>query len=377
MPGVLNPRDTDASSIIRPTHVASSPTERRWYVDGGKLYGQDLNALIAQIRTAADFYSIPDTEGDDTVLQQIFQKFLPLAGGILSGDVNVQLGGGGAINIVVQAEGNARFIAHRFSSNATGPLLQLRKSRGTIASPAAIAQNDQMGNIDWMGKADASTDVTGARLQTIGIAVTPSATNMEARLLLSVVPAASVSLSELARWDHATGYSMYGANPVIDQNRHFRLRSYTIATLPSASPAGQLIRISDMGDGAIATSDGSTWLPRVGGTYTPSVVGVSNVGSPSIGVHQYQRNGKVVTVSGRTNVALAGAAASSFRISLPFASDFTHESQCAGGGAALESAATKALAVTADTTNNEVLISWFASGAEVLNAYYSFTYLIA
>jgi hypothetical protein len=65
---------------------------------------------------------------------------------------------------------------------------------------------------------------------------------------------------EAVRIDHSAGLSMFGANPVIDQNRHFRLRSYTIATLPSASPAGQTIYCSDLGGGGgQLNSDGTSW----------------------------------------------------------------------------------------------------------------------
>ena len=44
------------------------------------------------------------------------------------------------------------------------------------------------------------------------------------------------------------------------QSRHFRLRSYTIAGLPSASPAGQMIFCSDLGGGGgQLNSDGTSW----------------------------------------------------------------------------------------------------------------------
>jgi hypothetical protein len=51
-----------------------------------------------------------------------------------------------------------------------------------------------------------------------------------------------------------------GSTVVIDSNRIFRLRSYTVATLPSASPAAQLIYVSDgTSNKRLAVSDGTNW----------------------------------------------------------------------------------------------------------------------
>ena len=73
-------------------------------------------------------------------------------------------------------------------------------------------------------------------------------------------PPGSATRSEMARLDHANGLSMFGANPVIDQNRHLRLRAYTIAGLPLASPAGQMVYCSDLGGGGgQLNSDGTNW----------------------------------------------------------------------------------------------------------------------
>lgn len=60
----------------------------------------------------------------------------------------------------------------------------------------------------------------------------------------------------------AEGHVALGSrtNIVIDTNRHHRLRSYTVATLPSASPAGQTIYVSDgSSNRRLAVSDGSNW----------------------------------------------------------------------------------------------------------------------
>lgn len=46
----------------------------------------------------------------------------------------------------------------------------------------------------------------------------------------------------------------------LSHNSHLRLRTYTFATLPSASPAGQMIYVSDLTGGAEPCfSDGTSW----------------------------------------------------------------------------------------------------------------------
>jgi hypothetical protein len=47
---------------------------------------------------------------------------------------------------------------------------------------------------------------------------------------------------------------------VITASRHPLLRSYTVAGLPAASPAGQLIYVADgASNKRLAVSDGSNW----------------------------------------------------------------------------------------------------------------------
>ena len=51
-----------------------------------------------------------------------------------------------------------------------------------------------------------------------------------------------------------------GANVVIDANRHVYLRSYTVGTLPTASPAAQTVYVSNgTTNKRLAVSDGTNW----------------------------------------------------------------------------------------------------------------------
>lgn len=79
------------------------------------------------------------------------------------------------------------------------------------------------------------------------------------RWTIELIPNGSTTIAEVGALDHANGLSLFTV-PVIDASRHFRLRSYTIATLPSASPAGQMIYCSDLGGGGgQLNSDGTVW----------------------------------------------------------------------------------------------------------------------
>lgn len=54
--------------------------------------------------------------------------------------------------------------------------------------------------------------------------------------------------------------NMGGTNNVIDAARAFQLRSYTVATVPTASPAGRTVYVSNESGGAVqAFSDGTSW----------------------------------------------------------------------------------------------------------------------
>lgn len=147
----------------------------------------------------------------------------------------------------------------RYENSASAAIQTFNRSRGTKASKSALNQSDIIGTTRYKGRGS-SADVTAASWSWSITEPTPSDAAMGARFSLSMCAVGSASLTEFWRGEHATGLSMFGANVVIDQNRHFRLRSYTVAGLPSASPAGQMVFASDDGAGVIAVSDGSNWV---------------------------------------------------------------------------------------------------------------------
>jgi hypothetical protein len=172
--------------------------------------------------------------------------------------INIQkTGSGNVAHITVAGEAGVSLATQRYSGDGVGSNIVLYKARGTIASPAAVTQNATLGSVVWEGHT--GTDfVISASLRVDTVASPPSPTDMESRVICMAVPPGSVSNTELWRFDHATGFSMFGANPVINQNRHFRPRQYAAASLP-AQNSGDMIASSDV-VAATLVSDGTEWL---------------------------------------------------------------------------------------------------------------------
>lgn len=173
---------------------------------------------------------------------------------LMSGRAIAVVNSGTSSNFAALGEGTVNFTFMDFVTSAAGPNLSFQKARGTIAAPAVPALNDQIGRIQFGGITNLVSPFGG----TIGIRITgtiietgtvgPSA--MGSQLVFSCCPIGSATLSEVMRLEAGTGLSMFGANPVIDQNRAHRLRSTTIAAAIAPSVAGNLFYHSDAQGGA-------------------------------------------------------------------------------------------------------------------------------
>lgn len=172
------------------------------------------------------------------------------------------IGQGSAVNNIVWQFAN---------SNGSGSFVT-RKSRGTVASATYPIQNDQTGSINFtMG--DLTTNVINAQIRAFVIEPTPTSSAGGGRVTLELAPLGGTSRVEVERWEAATGLSMYGANQVIDNNRLYRLRIYTVATLPTAVE-GAIAYISD----ATLTTITGLGLAPTGGGANKSPVYADNVG---------------------------------------------------------------------------------------------------
>lgn len=111
------------------------------------------------------------------------------------------------------------------------------------------------------------------------------------------------------------------------------------------------------------------------GTYTPSVTGVTNVAAITASVIYYQRSLSKVRVFGRVAVDPTTTGTTTYRMSLPIASDFTVSYQLAGmtwrTGANDEYGA-----VEGDATNNEATITYTATATTNHFIHIFFEYVI-
>jgi len=166
-------------------------------------------------------------------------------------------GDGGTYTLTQRADGGCQYLIERCDATQNAGNFTFRKARGTISSRAAVTMNDQAftlvgqayGGAGYLNTFNLFCQVTEP---------TPGTTAMGSRAVLQVTPLGSTTLTEIMRWEHATGLSMFGANPVIGPNRHFWLREYASASLPSATQSSMLASSSDIPGGAI-TSDGTGW----------------------------------------------------------------------------------------------------------------------
>jgi hypothetical protein len=167
--------------------------------------------------------------------------------------------GGTSNSFSVRGEGFNSVISQRSSTDAAAPQFRFTKSRGTIVSPTVVVTNDVLGDLFWYGRGNTAFK-EGARIAAQVKAATPSDTDMQSDMVFYTTAAGATAATEVTRINNDAGLSMFGANPVIDANRHHQLRSYTVATLPSAATAGQFIYVSDESGGATpAFSDGTNW----------------------------------------------------------------------------------------------------------------------
>lgn len=118
-----------------------------------------------------------------------------------------------------------------------------------------------------------------------------------------------------------------------------------------------------------------TSLPTIAaGTYTPTLTNVTNLDASTAYQAQYIRVGATVTVSGKVDVDPTAAAATELGISLPVASNFGANEDCAG--VAHQQAAQEGGAISADTANDRASLQFLATGTTNRTLYFTFTYQI-
>lgn len=187
---------------------------------------------------------------------------------------------------------SSRVLFDNYWSSAGGANVTFRKARGTGAAPSAIQSGDQIMNIAAFGYGATAysagtrggfvVDTTQTWTDTVQgtqiyfFACTAGGT---ANLTMLRLVDGHVRLGDTGVVDLQMG----GANTVIDTDRLFRLRSYTVAALPTPGTAGRMAWASNCrvfngagtqegaaaGTGGLVTDNGTAW--KIAGTNVTAV----------------------------------------------------------------------------------------------------------
>jgi len=144
-------------------------------------------------------------------------------------------------------------------------------------------------------------------------------------------------------------------------------------TLTDAPVAG-----TDAANKAYVDSVAAGGVAVSSGTYTPTITAVDNCTLASTQPAQWMRVGNVITVAGTCfiSVTLAGSS-TSFRMSLPVASNFASKNQCGGvasnyvGGSSDDT-----FGASADFTNDQVVFGATPPNGGPNNLSYTYTYSV-
>ena len=221
------------------------------------------NATALQVRLADDSGDAPLSAGAITQSGVLLtDTYVEKAGDVMTGSLAVE--STVARELAVRTDADAFLRAESFV-NSGGPFLEHRRARGSRASPTDVLQDNNIAIYDAYARLSGAFSLVSRRSISV-TAGTPSSTARDARYTMEL--GVGSNLTEIMRLEHATGLSLFGANPVIDQNRHRRTRSYTIGTLPTAAVAGEVIQVSDLGGGSgsvESTGASSSWRRRTPG----------------------------------------------------------------------------------------------------------------
>jgi len=121
---------------------------------------------------------------------------------------------------------------------------------------------------------------------------------------------------------------------------------------------------------AILDTDGLVYS----NSYTPTLTNVQNIATATAFTTYFTRVGKNVSVFGEINIGATAAGLCELDLSLPIASNFTNQSQCAGMGANFND--NVICRIDAETTNNRARMLFVAAGTSIRTHTFNFSYVI-
>lgn len=112
------------------------------------------------------------------------------------------------------------------------------------------------------------------------------------------------------------------------------------------------------------------------GTYTPTLTNVANVDASTAYPCQWMRVGNTVTVSGKIDIdPTTTVTLTRVGISLPVASNFANDYECAGSGAS-STVVREPIAIRADATNNRAETAYLSVSITNHSFFFTFTYQV-
>ncbi len=121
------------------------------------------------------------------------------------------------------------------------------------------------------------------------------------------------------------------------------------------------------------------WEPKTiitSGTFTPTLIAVTNIDGATAYLCHYLRVGDVVTFSGKVDVNPTSAgSATTLGMTLPFSTNFGNDFECAGAGA-YAAATSRPAAIIADATNNRATFQWVPEHSDSQRMMFTLTYQV-
>ena len=112
------------------------------------------------------------------------------------------------------------------------------------------------------------------------------------------------------------------------------------------------------------------------GTYTPTLTNGTNIASSSPQVMQFMRVGNTVTVGGYINIDTTATGASSLRMSLPVASNFTSSVDAGGVGSRPSTAANDSWNMYANSATDDIQIDGYSTTTAAENLFITLVYQV-
>jgi len=147
-----------------------------------------------------------------------------------------------------------------------------------------------------------------------------------------------------------------------------------------ANTAGAVTLRSIIGTGGVTVTQNANDItvstPNLSsGTYTPTLTSVANIVTATAFQCQWMRVGSTVTVSGKLTIdPNTNGQVTKLGMSLPVASAFSAEENCAGTSSCWESQ--QSGIVLADATNDRAQLTFFTTTASVRDHFFTYTYTI-